>query len=738
MDQIKLQLDTNNLTDKAIRINLEQDFDQLQVLSLKLTSNDVYNKVSASHGVLVGRVTLKNGIGVQNAKVSVFIPISNADSNRNDIIQYYPFQTINDTFPNGLRYNLLPRVRNNTNSSHRAVGSFPDITDFSNYNIMEEIYNKYYKLSAVTNDAGDYMIFGIPVGVHQVCMDFDLFDTKSFEITANDLVEQISLNSDLSNLKSFLASNISGNTLNDTSNVEGFTYIGGGNYEVDVNIDVDKMPNIFHETKQVNIQPFWGDDNSNIGISQCDFNVDFKYTPTAVFFGFLGSSPEQIKYLSDGAIDTGSFSTYNFTDDFYGVVGKSKTDSDTGSFYPVQDIEIVVYKMDSNNTFGTKERVGTYKTRSGSGVFKITLPMYYDYYTLNEFGDLVPTNNKKNGVPTKGRYCFEMYETNKVNYGIRRPWGGFDHSVLAGVRIPANDSGDLTFGGWLGTSSGVFEYDIVNNKRKFYTIKTSYRNHGNTVYQLGNKIPYIPRIDPDKNADVFWQFPLNHDKITDDNVVIGSCFLPRVKTPIGGSNQAIYPNFWITNDDLINPNLLRPDDATRPNFGPTQILYGIGADLDFNKGGKNIGPVYEELFGSEDFTTNGLNSYGVLRTINFGDNSDVVYRGTAYSRDLAKSKLSKTNGFNVHEPYTQAVTDQATIGLFVNSVDYRTNVRCMEVDIYDITDEIRDLVNKKVYSSYNKSADHKYNGNYYYFGMWNGANALIDMQNVYFDYERAV
>jgi hypothetical protein len=49
--------------------------------------------------------------------------------------------------------------------------------------------DKYYKYTAITNDSGDYMIFGVPVGSHNIMMDFDLFDTNSFELSANDLVE---------------------------------------------------------------------------------------------------------------------------------------------------------------------------------------------------------------------------------------------------------------------------------------------------------------------------------------------------------------------------------------------------------------------------------------------------------------------------------------------------------------------------------------------------------------------
>ena len=60
--------------DRQVNIELEQDFDQLEILSLKVRSEDVYTRMCADYGVIVGRVLANGGYGVPNVKVSVFSP----------------------------------------------------------------------------------------------------------------------------------------------------------------------------------------------------------------------------------------------------------------------------------------------------------------------------------------------------------------------------------------------------------------------------------------------------------------------------------------------------------------------------------------------------------------------------------------------------------------------------------------------------------------------------------------
>jgi len=80
--------------DKSVRVQLDQDFESLEILSLKILQSDIYTRQCSDYGVVVGRVTINNGLGIPNARISVFIPLSDDDSN-NPIIS-----GVNSVIPN--------------------------------------------------------------------------------------------------------------------------------------------------------------------------------------------------------------------------------------------------------------------------------------------------------------------------------------------------------------------------------------------------------------------------------------------------------------------------------------------------------------------------------------------------------------------------------------------------------------------------------------------------------------
>ncbi len=43
--------------DKSIKVQLEQDFESLEILSLKILQSQIYTRVCSDYGVVVGRVT---------------------------------------------------------------------------------------------------------------------------------------------------------------------------------------------------------------------------------------------------------------------------------------------------------------------------------------------------------------------------------------------------------------------------------------------------------------------------------------------------------------------------------------------------------------------------------------------------------------------------------------------------------------------------------------------------------
>ena len=61
--------------DTNLTVNLDQDYDVFEVLSIKLKQEDTYKLHSSNYGVIVGRVLANEGFGVPNAKISVFIQV---------------------------------------------------------------------------------------------------------------------------------------------------------------------------------------------------------------------------------------------------------------------------------------------------------------------------------------------------------------------------------------------------------------------------------------------------------------------------------------------------------------------------------------------------------------------------------------------------------------------------------------------------------------------------------------
>jgi hypothetical protein len=156
--RIKTELGIN----KSINVQLDQEFEFLEILSLKIQQTDIYTRSCADYGVLVGRVTANNGFGVPNARVSIFIPIEQVDESNPLITSVYPYKSPNDKNDDGYRYNLLPYTP--SYSKHSATGTLPSKSDVLTGSTTVEIYDKYYRFTSRTNDSGDYMIMGVPLG----------------------------------------------------------------------------------------------------------------------------------------------------------------------------------------------------------------------------------------------------------------------------------------------------------------------------------------------------------------------------------------------------------------------------------------------------------------------------------------------------------------------------------------------------------------------------------------------
>ena len=86
--------------DQTLQLNVEQDFDFLEILSMKLTQGDAYTRFCADYGVVVGRVVANGGFGVPNVRVSIFVPVDDEDLLNPVISTLYPYKS-----PAGLKEN---------------------------------------------------------------------------------------------------------------------------------------------------------------------------------------------------------------------------------------------------------------------------------------------------------------------------------------------------------------------------------------------------------------------------------------------------------------------------------------------------------------------------------------------------------------------------------------------------------------------------------------------------------
>lgn len=268
----------NDSQDKYIKVRLEQDIETLEFMSLKLGTADIYQNFNADYGVLVGRVIANGGIGIPNAKISIFIPLTDEDAENKEIYSIYPYKTPRDKNNEGKRYNLLPRVAKKDSetgiiSPKQPFGSFPIKEEIVGNLPFLDVYKKYYKYTTLTNDVGDYMIFGVPTGTQTVHLSVDITDVGEYSMTPAAMVTNLGYSPNL------------------------FT---DNNSKIKSSTDLNDLPNIETQEISVDIIPFWGDvENFEIGITRQDFRIRSVLTNTFVIFGSVFTDGENSMWGED-------------------------------------------------------------------------------------------------------------------------------------------------------------------------------------------------------------------------------------------------------------------------------------------------------------------------------------------------------------------------------------------------------------------------------------------------------
>ena len=351
---------------KQIRVNIEQDFDFLEILSLKLRQEEIYTRFCADYGVVTGRVIANGGFGVPNANISIFIPLSEIDENDPIISTLYPYKSLRDKNEDGYRYNLLPYVKEY--DGHTPTGTFPDREDVLTRKEVLEVYEKYYKYTVRTNDSGDFMIVGVPLGVQKIVMDLDLSNMGQFSLRPADLVRMGMGVPSQFNGKQFKSSE-----------------------------DIDSLPQIVHSVQDIDISSFWGDgDVCDVGITRVDFDLrdlGIEIQPHSIFMGSLFSTTEQdfLRKNCKSKSDTGNLcDTVTGPGQMLSIRQTIDVDENGDPILEVYNVENNGYVIDDN------------------GVWLMELPMNVDYVVTNEFGEQVISQDPSVGIPTKGKYRFKI------------------------------------------------------------------------------------------------------------------------------------------------------------------------------------------------------------------------------------------------------------------------------------------------------------------------------------------
>ena len=413
MSNNNIRIKTNpDGTNKNVNLSINQKFDFIEILSLKISQRDVYRRFSSDYGVVIGRVIINNGFGVPNAKVSIFIPIDDDDKLDPEILGLYPFEVVTDRDSDGIPYNLMSKSPNGKDECHTTIGTFPNKREIQDNPEINKIYRKYYKFTTTTNESGDYMLFGVPIGTHFLHVDADISDIGIISQRPYDLISQ-----GVDKNKFYSASKFK-------------------NREQDTNITQLKSVS----PTSVNVAPFWGDiDGGEIGITRTDVDLKTTIIPSAIFMGSV------------------------ITDDEKDSVNKNcrprkKLGRGDELVTGEGTIEMIRY-----NTDGSISRFDVEGGRviDENGAWAYQIPMNLDHKITAEDGTLIPSDDPTKGLPTRARVRFKVDMDNTGDDGRLR--------TRAKYLVPHNpDSDDDSDYSFNSTTRDKYFKDLFWNK--IYTV----------------------------------------------------------------------------------------------------------------------------------------------------------------------------------------------------------------------------------------------------------------------------
>lgn len=588
--------------DIKLDVNLLQDFDEFEILSLKIGTENLYKYHTSNYGCVVGRVLANGGVGVPNVKISAFIPVEDIDTNDPIFSFLYPYTSTMDKNRDNIRYNLLTDTK--IDDCHQNVGTFPNKRLVLDDNNVIEIYDKYYKFTTTTNGSGDYMLFGLPVGNNIIHSDLDLSDIGILSQKPRDLFYK-------------------GYTAKQFENASQF--------KKDTNLD--NLTQVISQDSSVYVFPFWGDETENEGqikIVRNDIDVNYKFEPTCIFIGCIVSD-EKSNAISKNCIPH----------ERMGKMDRLTTGSGT--------IEMIRKTMS-----GDIESISIQGNEliDGNGTWCYQIPMNLDYVATDEYGNLVPTDNYEKGLPTRTCVRFRIsladYESD------------YENAHLVKVLVPNNPQvkTKATDGG----SEDYIDYDYEFGSA---TRDESFRHmFWNNVYTVKSYIPRFQKGNRQRNKN-FTGFkavnvnggnnpiPYNNMRINLTFLFVFQCLIFKslvliVKTlnkilaaldKLGCTTTSCSKNFTCGGDE--GPVYLTLDGGMCPTLDGNYIAPGAE---NYNEH-KTVQHTYENVYG-KDYTIKPDIVFDGTKTTD----SQIVTGGPAVINDKqsADGKNSDNTDFNYY------------------------------------------------------------------------------------------
>ena len=402
--------------DKFVSVGISQDFSAIDLLSLKIDTSNFYKLHTSNYGCIAGRVLANGGVGVPNAKVSVFVQAYSEDGEDPVISELYPFTTSFSNNSNGTRYNLFPDTQ--VTVCHTPIGTFPSKRETLDDETITHVFNRYYTYTTRTNNAGDYMIFGLPVGDNVIHTDIDLSDIGFLSQKPRDMVYKGYGSDQFESMSKFKS---------------------------DTNIN--NLSQVITQDTNVYVYPFWGsEEEGEIKITRNDINIQYKFEPTCVFIGSLVTD-ERSNGVQKNCVPT----------ERMGKMDRLTTGLGT--------IEMIRKKPDGSvESYSVKGN----QLIDGNGTWCYQIPMNLDYYMTDEYGNFVPSDDTEKGIPTRTRVRFRVSLTDFHS--------DYENNHLSKLLIPNNPKEykdlDYRFGSYtIDDEEGTKSFrDLLWNK--VYTVKS--------------------------------------------------------------------------------------------------------------------------------------------------------------------------------------------------------------------------------------------------------------------------